>query len=152
MPVHFKARWKHAAAGASEEEIRRMTQALGVQLPIDYLEYLLSFNGSEGWIGDNYVILYSCDTMSKTAFVFQEFVPGIAFFGNDGGEGLFGFDTRDPSMPVVITHSDDLDSTSLVTMSQSFTAFMQSLEKHDWIEEWGRKYDLRKNNDDGDAA
>jgi hypothetical protein len=128
-----------------------MTQGIGRQLPEDYLDYLRSFDGSEGWIGDNYVRLNSCEGMSKRALVFEEFVPGVAFFGSDGAEALFGFDTRDRTMPVVITTRDNLEG-SLVTMSPTFTSFMQFLEKNDWVEEWSRKYRSRNAKDDGTAA
>jgi hypothetical protein len=124
--------------GASDEDIRATAEAAGEPLSDDYLSFLRVSNGAEGWIGENYLQLSEARQAAETTSSFSEFVPGLFFFGGDGGEGLFAFDLR-TDRGVVITHTDDLELDGLVRAAESFTAFVRFLQENDWNEFWSRE-------------
>jgi hypothetical protein len=88
---------------ASPEVIRELSVRLGVELPADYVALLQCHNGGEGFIGDNYIVLWKAEEVPdfNREYEVHEYAPGILLFGSDGaGEG-YGFDTRTPAMPIV---------------------------------------------------
>lgn len=89
--------------GASSEAIQAAIAALGRSLPSDYLQFIGEHDGGEGFIGDNYLILWSSGELAtfNHEYEVEQYAPGIVLFGSDGGGEGYGFDTREASMPVV---------------------------------------------------
>lgn len=125
---------------ASNAAVSELESSITTPLPGDYLAFLRSANGAEGWIGENYVQISACDEAIETTRALGEFVPGLFFFGGDGAAALFAFDLRQEGRPVVITHTDDLDFDGLVHIAASFTDFVLLLDGHDWVEIWSAAY------------
>ncbi|MBN8781337.1 SMI1/KNR4 family protein [Thiobacillus sp.] len=76
----------------------------GVELPEDYVDFLLHSNGADGPVGETgYVSLWAIDELSELnrGYRVEEFAPGLLLFGSDGGDEAFAFDLRDSSMPIV---------------------------------------------------
>jgi hypothetical protein len=92
-------RWLHGFNGrlaATPETVRQGEAQLGIRLPPDYVEFITAMNGGEGFVGDNYVILWSVDELPRfnREYNVPEFAPGLVMFGSDGGGEGFGFDLR----------------------------------------------------------
>jgi hypothetical protein len=49
-------------------------------------------------------------------------------------------DERKESMPIVVTHTDDLDLETVITLAPSLTDFVRFLETGDWNDYWPRAY------------
>jgi SMI1 / KNR4 family (SUKH-1) len=128
------------ASGATDDMLQRLQAAVPHPLPDDYSAFLRWSDGAEGDIGSNYIQLWSVERVATPADVYQEFVPGLLFIAGDGGAGLFGYDLRQTPSPIVVTHTDDLDLATLVTVAPSFCAFLDFLAKHDWIAFWAQHY------------
>ncbi|HNO79909.1 MAG TPA: SMI1/KNR4 family protein [Phycisphaerae bacterium] len=124
------------SAGATQQALRTLQGKARVELPEDYLDFLGWSNGAEGDIGPNFIQIWPTERIAANPYPFEEFVPGLLFMASDGGAALFGFDTRAQPMPIVVTHSDDLILDTLVTVAPSFSAFLEFLTNHDWIEYW----------------
>src|SRR5262245_36498938 len=83
--------------GADERTLRQMTSSIGVGLPADYVEFLLSSNGAEGPIGQgSYVSVWPVEEVKvlNDEYAVNEFAPGLLLFGSDGGDTGYAFDTR----------------------------------------------------------
>ena len=52
-------------AGASEEEISGAIASLGSNLPPDYVRFLRSNNGGEGFVGDEYLIFWKAEELGR---------------------------------------------------------------------------------------
>lgn len=89
--------------GASSAAIQAAIAALGRSLPSDYLQFIGEHDGGEGFIGDNYLILWSSGELAtfNHEYEVEQYAPGIVLIGSDGGGEGYGFDTREASMPVV---------------------------------------------------
>jgi len=83
--------------------VEGLSSGLGVALPGDYLDFLRQHNGGEGFIGDNYIVLWKAEELAdfNREYEVEKYAPGILLFGSDGaGEG-YGFDTESAAMPIV---------------------------------------------------
>jgi hypothetical protein len=128
---------------ATEEALTRLQAQAQVPLPADYLAFLRWNNGVEGEIGPNYIAFYSAEDVAENGYagyVYQDSVPGLWFIGGEGGAALLAFDTRTHPMPIVVTHTDELELAGLVTMAVSCGALLERLAIEDWIEYWSAHY------------
>jgi hypothetical protein len=118
-------------AGASEDGIRDAVSSLGGSLPCDYLQFLRDHDGGEGFIGDNYLILWKAGELStfNREYEVERYAPGLLLFGSDGGGEGYGFDTRDAAMPVVRVPFIGMDLRYATPVAMSFTDFLAQLEK-----------------------
>jgi hypothetical protein len=88
---------------ALENVIDEVITLLGHPLPTEYLQLLRRHNGSEGFAGADYVILWKAEELVhfNREYEVDQYAPGIFLFGSNGGGEAYGFDTQDTSMPVV---------------------------------------------------
>jgi hypothetical protein len=86
----------------SRKKIEKVQQLLKFRLPRSYIEFLLTKNGGEGFIGRSFLVLWKIDELvpMNVAYRVAELAPGLFLFGSDGGDEAFGFDIR--SEPCVI--------------------------------------------------
>jgi len=64
--------------------------------PADFVEFVGSFDGAEGWVGDSYVSLWpAADVIANNETIqVDALAPGLLLFGSDGGTEAYGFDRR----------------------------------------------------------
>jgi hypothetical protein len=81
---------------ATEQVIEAVEKTLGKPLPSDYREFLLQYNGGEGFIGKHYLILWKADELIQFNRDYQvhDYAPGFFMFGSTGGGDGYAFDTR----------------------------------------------------------
>lgn len=89
--------------GATEDVIEKAETQLAWTFPLDYRMFLGEMNGGEGFVGENYLILWSADELEQfnREYEVHEYAPGLVLFGSDGGGEGFAFDTRSVPAPVV---------------------------------------------------
>jgi hypothetical protein len=114
---------------ASRDAVARCEASLGFSLPPDYTQALRQMNGGEGFIGKNYLVLWSVEEFVKmnTGTYFAEAAPGLLVFGSDGGGEAFAFDTRSAPPPIVVAPFIGMDWTTAIMIAPTFTAFLQHL-------------------------
>ena len=90
-------------APSDPDVVDGLSDRLGIALPPDYLNFLRQHNGGEGFIGDNYIILWKAEELAdfNREYEVEEYAPGILLFGSSGGGEGYGFDTRSAGMPIV---------------------------------------------------
>lgn len=88
-----------ATSASVDEELRK----IGFSLPDDYVQLLKTFNGGEGFLGEDYLILWAVEDLLffNKEYEVQEYAPGIFLFGSSGGGDGYGFDTTSVGLPVV---------------------------------------------------
>jgi hypothetical protein len=89
--------------GISEDALDIVMQALCVELPRDYREFLLVSNGGHGFLGQNYVMLWKAEEPKplNAGYEVARFAPGLLLFGSDGGGEAYAFDTRESPWVVI---------------------------------------------------
>jgi hypothetical protein len=82
--------------GNAQNVIYAMASSLGINLPEDYIDFLLNSNGGEGVIGNSYLALWAVEDIPSLneAYAVNEFAPSLVIFGSDGGGTAYAFDKR----------------------------------------------------------
>lgn len=118
-------------SGAPEESIRQLTSALTFVLPGDYLEFLREHDGGEGFVGENYLILWKVEEIItfNREYEVDQYALGLFLFGSDGGGAGYGFDTRDPAMPIVKVEFIGMSLEDMDVVAGGFSELLNSLMK-----------------------
>src|SRR4051794_21095359 len=108
---------------ASDDAINAAVQLLGVQLPGDYLAFVRSHNGGEGFVRTNYIIIWRVEDLAKfnREYEVEEYAPGVLLFGSNGGGEGYGFDTQDKDMPVVRVPFIGMERRYMAFVAPTFT-------------------------------
>ena len=114
---------------ASPEIVDGISSNSEIDFPEDYLNFLRHHNGGEGFIGDNYVVLWKaeelCDFNQK--YEVEKYAPGIFLFGSDGGGEGYGFDTESMTMPIVQIPFIGMERRYAVSIADNFSDFFSKL-------------------------
>lgn len=119
---------------ASEEAINQLVSALGRALPVDYVHFLTRHDGGEGFVGENYVILWKAEELVpfNREYEVDQYAPGILLFGSNGGGEGYGFDTKDSAMPIVRVPFIGMERRYATLVASSFTnMFGQMVKQHE---------------------
>lgn len=87
--------------GATEDELAAVETALGRPLAAEHRLLLAIENGSEGWHGDLFLIIYGTSSIIAVNAEIERH-PGFVVLGSDGSRELIGFDMRADLPPVVM--------------------------------------------------
>jgi cell wall assembly regulator SMI1 len=81
---------------ASSEALRVAERDIGKLLPDDHKSFLLQHDGGEGFIGEEYLILWRAEELFNfnERYEVSKYAPGLILFGSTGGGDGFAFDTR----------------------------------------------------------
>ena len=91
-------------AGSTNKELEKAQHDLGFALPAEYLAFMRMRNGGEGFIGENYIIIWKAKELAKfnQEYEVYKYAPGLVLFGSNGGGEGFGFDTRSPDSVLMV--------------------------------------------------
>jgi hypothetical protein len=109
--------------------VEGLSEALGVNLPADYLDFLRQHDGGEGFIGARYVILWKAEELAdfNREYEVETYAPGIFLFGSTGGGEGYGFDTQSPTMPIVRVPFIGMERRYALHVAPSFQEFFAKL-------------------------
>lgn len=121
----------HLAPPCAPEVVANLSKTVGVALPRDYLHFLESHDGGEGFVGDNYLILWRAEDLApfNVEYEVEQYAPGVLLFGSNGGGEAYGFDTRQDPMTVVRIPFIGMDLKYATPVADSFDSFLIGLEK-----------------------
>ena len=73
-----------------------ITEIDGIKLPQSYIEFMKEHNGGEGDIGETWLVLYRLEELQEVNddYDVNEFLPNHIIIGSNGGEDLYGIDSR----------------------------------------------------------
>lgn len=121
-----------------EKAIKKIVHQLGLNLPQEYLnflinrnDYLIDVGAGLDWGAGLFEIYPAEDVIQRNKDLkVEEFLPGFFVFGGDRANELLAFDTREPKswkiymVPMIVMREEDA-----VVIANSFESFTQS-EKH----------------------
>ncbi len=116
--------------GVSITQIETAQEQLKVIFPEEFREFLQTTDGAEGPIGSwNYIQLWSLERIvsRNQGGVFAEFIPGLILFGSDGGNEAYGFDLRNPQLPIINVPFVGMDRKSMTVLAETFFGFLEKL-------------------------
>jgi cell wall assembly regulator SMI1 len=118
---------------SSEEDIVSLEKAIGVKLPEDYRSFLLNRGGGEGFIGEQYLILWSADQIISYNgdYETETYAPGLLLIGSSGGGEGFAFDLRKQCNDIVAVPFVGMSLNDANSIAQSFTEFLGKLSQTD---------------------
>jgi hypothetical protein len=81
---------------ASTEILEAAEKHFECTLPADYKGFMSAHDGGEGFIGDQYLILWKAGELIdfNREYEVAKYAPGLLLFGSNGGGEAFAFDTR----------------------------------------------------------
>lgn len=116
--------------GASEKALRDLRATAGVNLPVEYINFLAWSNGGEGPLPVQpcYFCLESAE-ISRSRWIckeYEEFFPGFFVFGGSGGGEYIAFDLRGTQpWPVVAIDMTNIDlAESVMLVAKDFSSFL----------------------------
>jgi hypothetical protein len=117
--------------GASEDAICDAVSSIGCSLPSDYMQFLRDYDGGEGFIGDNYVILWKAEELNvfNREYEVEQYAPGLLLIGSNGGGEGYGFDMRDSTLPVIRIPFIGMELRYVRVVGSGFTDFLNRLVK-----------------------
>jgi hypothetical protein len=88
---------------AETEVLERLSKNVISDLPAEYLRFLRQHNGGEGFVGENYIVIWKGEEIAdfNREYEVEKYAPGIILFGSDGGGEGYGFDIEAADMPIV---------------------------------------------------
>ena len=116
----------HGKPPASIAALARGGEHLRFPLPDDYARLLQQMNGGEGFIGKNYLQLWSVqDFMAQnTGTYYAEAAPGLLRFGSNGGGEAFAFDIRSMPPSIVMVPFIGMELEVTIPIASSFDSFL----------------------------
>ncbi len=123
--------------GASDVSLKKLETDLGFSLPADYVEFMRSTNGAEGFVGGNYyLILWPVEEIipSNKGYAVDEFTPSLKIFGSNGGGTAYAFDTRSNEVSIVEMPFVSISLDEVKPCGVTFLDFLQYLAA-----QWQRK-------------
>lgn len=121
-------------AGASKEALQSLTEAIGVSLPGEYLDWMRISNGGEGFLGPvSYLMLWPAEEIRERNHRLEvsKLMPGFVLFASNGGDAAYAFDTRSgapSSMPIIeIPYVDIGVEGASRARGSGFRAFLEDL-------------------------
>jgi hypothetical protein len=103
----------------------------GLGLPDDYLSILSELNGGEGFVGEEYLILWKAEELIlfNKEYEADVYAPGIFLFGSNGGGEGFGFDTRSKPYKIVQIPFIGMDLHYATPIADSFIHFLERMKE-----------------------
>lgn len=116
------------AAPASEQAVVTFQRESGVELPADYVRFLAFANGGEGFLGEDYLMLWPVEDLVSLnrGYEVETYAPGLLLFGSNGGGEAFAFDRRRTGPPIVMVPFVPLELDKVEDAAPAFQEFLGS--------------------------
>jgi hypothetical protein len=116
-------------APASLASILRCQGSLSFRLPADYVQFMLTADGGEGFIGKHYLMLWPLAEVIKenTGTYYAEAAPELLPFGSNGGSEAFAFDTRSTPASFVMVPFIGMELDVAQSIAPTFRLFLEAL-------------------------
>ena len=115
------------------EDVIAIEREHGTSLPEDYRTFLLSRGGGEGFLSEQYLILWNADQIVpfNVDYETSKYAPGLLLFGSNGGGEGFAFDLRKDCGDIVIVPFIGMSLKDAKSIASSYTGFLEKLSQPD---------------------
>ncbi len=111
--------------------IKKVMGEIGIECDPGYQEFLLWSDGGEGYIGYNYLSLWSLKSLAQLNkdYDIKRYLGDKYFvFGTDGGSNCYGFDLSNDGA-IFTSPIRDLDQEEIITLAKNFDEFINKAKK-----------------------
>jgi hypothetical protein len=117
--------------GATFQAIDSLRQALQIDLPDDYVEFMRMTNGAEGMVGKQYLALLPIEEIAShnEALNVSTFAPGLVVFANNGADTAYAFDTQSSMPSIVDVPYVGMRRKEARHMAETFANFLMTLSR-----------------------
>ncbi len=107
----------------------------GCIFPEDYKVFLQLSNGGEGFVGEQYLILWRVEEIIglNREYEVAEYAPGLILFGSNGGGEAFAFDIRDKQIKIVVVPFIGMCIENVLFVAFDFNDFITQIAKPDGL-------------------
>lgn len=114
---------------ASKDLVRVLAETLPTSIPEDYFDFLMHNNGGEGFVGDEYLIMFKAEEIVRfnQEYEVEKYAPGLLLFGSNGGGEGYAFDTTNEKCPVMKVPFIGMDRCYAKVMGQNLSDFISRL-------------------------
>ena len=115
---------------ADETKITEVENQIGVQLPIQYKQFMLYSNGAEGELGENtYLVIWPIEEIISLneAYSVNQYTPGILYFGSDGGDIAYAFDIRNENISIIEIPFESIHFEDVQLCAYNFNDFIEKM-------------------------
>jgi hypothetical protein len=100
-------------------------------LPADYLEFMYAHDGGEGWVGDNYLILWKLSELVpfNRDYEVRTYAPGLLPFGSSGGGEAFAYDMRQAVPSIVMVPFVGMSLASVIEVASDMVGLFDALKR-----------------------
>ena len=110
--------------------IEQIETLIKLKLPFDYIDFLQTYFGGEGFIGQQYVVLWDFDELlelNKT-YSITDNLPQTLGIGGNGASEFIALEMVDNEYRIVLSPFIDLDKQYHIEIGTSFTNFLLRLD------------------------
>jgi len=117
----------------SSSKIKRNHKFSGIfnNLPDEYKNFLNTFNGGEGSIGNNYIRLWSFSELIElnNDYAVDEFLTNIILIGSDGGDTAYGIKMNNKYIEVPFIGMDDDEVSEIANNFDDFINYISTNDR-----------------------
>ena len=127
----FDNGWERNLEAATEMALAKVETFLRVELSADYKTLMLTFDGGEGFIGENYMILWPVSDLIQfnEEYEVKKYAPDVFLFGSNGGGEACGFDLRGGAIIILQLPFIGMDMKYAKKVGSSFSDFLFQLSQ-----------------------
>jgi len=119
---------------SSEDFIEKAESHFGFQFPADYKAFMAKSDGGEGFVGDQYLILWRAGELIEfnRDYEVAKYAPGLVFFGSNGGGEAFAFDARTEGKgSILMVPFIGMSLKDAKPIADTFESFLENLAESD---------------------
>lgn len=115
------------AATESLEALLRDTSAS--PLPDEYIAFLRRVNGGEGFLGENYAVLWRAEELVQFNREYEtvEYAPQLFLIGSNGGGEAYAFDQTSGSSTLFFVPFIGMAYREIMKIADSFSVFVAAI-------------------------
>ncbi len=119
--------------GVSEQVLATAEKYLTTSFPDDYRDFMQFSDGGEGFIGQEYLILWKVEELEQfnREYEVEKYAPGLLLFGSSGGGEGFAFDTRNSPYKIVQVPFVGMDLENSNYIAENFFSLLERMQCSD---------------------
>ena len=117
---------------ATDMMIKKAEEDMQIRFPQEFVEFMLTSNGVEGFCGEEYLSIWKIEDISplNKAYEVNTFSPGLVYFGSDGSSA-YAFNYCAKEIPIVKLEFISLGLEEAELYGNDFFTFLDNLyNKH----------------------
>lgn len=116
--------------GATEAQVKALPSAIRALLPPDYLDFMRQCNGGEGFVQDEYLVLWRVEELERfnREYEVAEYLSEALLFGTNGGGEAFGFRMSVGELDIVEVPFVGMDEESCTHVARTFSDFISGID------------------------